>query len=370
MKDKTYYTFTLGIDISKKRLDCCLNRQNKPIWEGSVDNTKDGLANLDKKVKYLGIEKTALLICCENTGIYTEPLKYFTENHNYNLWIGMPFSIKQSQGLVRGKTDRADAKRIAQYAYRYIDQYRLWHPPHASIRELKKLWGIRKTLLKVRKQIKQQLGEIAVMVSKKARMDIENYYCHTLTSLTKDMERVTEEIACTISSNEVLKTLHNTITSVDGIGTVTATLLIIVTEGFQKICDPKKLACYAGIVPFAHNSGTSIRRRERVSHFANKELKRALHICALSSVRGNNPFADYHRRKKEEGKHNMSVLNAVRNKLLRTVCACVRKCEAYEKNYTEHKPSNEIKESSEHPLTPPSKDEKDTGDKNIVNHNC
>ena len=103
---------------------------------------------------------------------------------------------------------------------------------------------------------------------------------------------------------------------------------------FKTLNDPRKLACYAGVAPFPYASGTSIKGREKVSPFANKELKALLHLCAVSLLKMKNTFSDFIERKKKQGKHIMSILNALRNKILHTICACVRKNEKYEKNYT------------------------------------
>ena len=138
----------------------------------------------------------------------------------------------------------------------------------------------------------------------------------------------------TLASDENLQHLHDTITSVDGVGTYTATYLITRTDAFKTLNDPRKLACYAGVAPFPHLSGTSVRGRQKVSPFANKQLKSLLHLCAVSLLKMKNTFSDFIERKRKEGKHTMSILNALRNKLLHTICACVRKNEKYKKNYT------------------------------------
>lgn len=80
--------------------------------------------------------------------------------------------------------------------------------------------------------------------------------------------------------------------------------------------DSRKLACYSGVAPFVYQSGTSIRGKTGVSKFANGELKRTLHMAAISSVQHNPELHEYYQRKVQEGKNKMSVINAVRNKLL------------------------------------------------------
>src|SRR5690606_39562345 len=90
---------------------------------------------------------------------------------------------------------------------------------------------------------------------------------------------------------------------------LTATYLIACTANFAGKPSGKQLACYAGVAPFEHSSGISVRGRTRVHRMANKDLKKLLHLCALSVIRYNQEFKTYYNRKKEEGKHSMSILN-------------------------------------------------------------
>ena len=66
----------------------------------------------------------------------------------------------------------------------------------------------------------------------------------------------------------------------------------------------------------------------------NKYIKKLLHICSLSILKQKKgELYDYFKRKIEEGKHTMSVLNALRNKLLNRVFACVNNGIKYDPNY-------------------------------------
>ena len=86
-------------------------------------------------------------------------------------------------------------------------------------------------------------------------------------------------------------------------------------------------------MPFEHSSGTSVRGKARVSHMANKKVKTTLHMAALSAIKMEGDIRDYYLRKVEEGKHKMSVINAVRNKIVKRVFACVRENRMFEKKY-------------------------------------
>ena len=67
---------------------------------------------------------------------------------------------------------------------------------------------------------------------------------------------------------------------------------------------------------------------------ANKTLKTLLHLCATSAIKGKGELRDYYNRKLEEGKNKMLIINAVRNKIVLRIFACVNDNRMYEKNYS------------------------------------
>ena len=93
----------------------------------------------------------------------------------------------------------------------------------------------------------------------------------------------------------------------------------------------RQLACYAGVVPFEHTSGKSVRSKPKVHFMANKKLKKQFHMCALSAITSDPELKQYFKRKVEEGKSKMLVINNVRNKLVHRVCACIKNDKMYER---------------------------------------
>ncbi len=112
--------------------------------------------------------------------------------------------------------------------------------------------------------------------------------------------------------------------SVPGVGEILCWNFLVKTNEFKSITDPRKFACYSGVSPFENSSGTSIFGRNRVSVFADKSMKKLLHMGALSAIRLENDLAIYYRRKVEEGKNKMAVLNALRNKIIHIIFALIK----------------------------------------------
>ena len=74
-------------------------------------------------------------------GIYNAHLLQLLYELKLAVWLESSLQIKQAGGMQRGKTDKVDAQRIAQYAYRFRDQMRLWQPPREIIQKLAFLTG-------------------------------------------------------------------------------------------------------------------------------------------------------------------------------------------------------------------------------------
>ena len=137
-----------------------------------------------------------------------------------------------------------------------------------------------------------------------------------------------------INQDPELKRLFGLITSVNGVGKVTATQIILTTNEFKDIKEAKKFACYAGVAPFIKESGMH-KGKARVSHMANKKLKTLLHLAAMVAIQHNQELKVYYDRKvNQEKKNKMSVINAIRNKLILRIFACVKQDRMYEKNYS------------------------------------
>ena len=143
---------------------------------------------------------------------------------------------------------------------------------------------------------------------------------------------IENQISELIKSDPDCAQQYQLLTSIDGIGKQVAVHTIIETKGFTKFTDPRKFACHAGVAPFKYFSGSSIRSANKVSHRANKKMKKLLHMAALSVIRMKNEMRDYYERKVAEGKNKMSVINAVRAKLIARMFAVINKNIKYQKN--------------------------------------
>jgi transposase len=132
-----------------------------------------------------------------------------------------------------------------------------------------------------------------------------------------------------------LSNQHKLLCSIDGVGEKTAVKMIVETNAFKDFDNARKFCCHAGVAPFEYSSGSSIRSRNRVSNKADKSIKALLHMAALvvATRKKNGELREYYLKKIAEGKNKMSVLNAIRAKLVMRMFAVVRNEKCYQKNY-------------------------------------
>jgi transposase len=328
------FNYYIGCDVSKNELDFVVMKGKEYLFHKEIPNTPSAIQAFVKELKKLGefgLEKA--VFCMEHTGIYINHLLVYLHKKKGNICLESASQIKNSLGNIRGKNDKVDAKRIAEYAYKNREELRMWQPKRDVIQKLAHLATTRSRLLVVQKQLKTPLKEANQFVSKSIAKQTENICQRTLKSIEADLMKVESAIAEIIKSDEELSRLFGIITSVKGVGEVTATQIIITTNEFKNIKDPKKFACYSGVAPFVKESGL-MKGKGRVSHLANKKMKCILHLAAMSAVIHNDDMKAYYNRKvNEEKKNKMSVLNAVRNKLILNIFACVNQNRKYEKNY-------------------------------------
>ena len=325
----------IGIDVSKGTFDIALIKSSDPssILSDEFSNNHSGLVELEKFIKQQGLNMEETLICMEQTGVYCRLLSHYLTERKYHVWLEMPVQIIRSMGVQRGKSDSLDAKRIAEYACSRKDKAVLWQPPREVLIEINDLLSLRDRLIDSRKSLKQPIKELKDAGLKEAANLIESRCKESLNAIEKEIKLIDKELNDKINKDSNLKKLFNLATSVPGIGRITAFALLYFTNEFTFYTNGKQLACYCGVAPFEHTSGSSIRGRTRVSHFANKKLKKLLHLVAMSTITRNKELADYYQRKVLEGKNKMVVINAIRNKILHRLCAVIKRQTPYQLEY-------------------------------------
>lgn len=318
----------IGTDVSKNSLDHGIHSSMQHIK--TANNTAGFKSWLKWALQYGS--KESLWVIMEHTGYYSYQFELFLHSHQIAYTKVPALEIKRSVGLVRGKSDKIDALTISRYGCMRKEELKPQEVSAEVMTELKDLINLRDKLVRDRSGYKARLKE-QKLTRQYPKSHIQNQLQNRkIKELTRDIKEVEDAIKELIKADEALNTNYELLTSIKGIGFVSAVYMIAYTENFKKFTSSKKFNCYAGLVPFEHSSGSSIRGKSRVSHYANKKAKHLLNLAASVAIQHNTELREYYLRRISEGKSKMSTLNIIRSKLVDRMFAVVRKQSAYQEN--------------------------------------
>lgn len=323
------WNVVLGVDVSKKTVDICWAERKLFI---KVDNNSQGFSKFKKWCKDSAIDLRGTLIVLEYTGGYEYRFIQFCESQSIDYCRVPGLEIKQSMGMVRGKSDKADAFRISQYGEEKIKHLEPSKPLDKNILELKTLLSFRKRL------VRENAGYQSTVKERKHMYEVDDQDLIISTANEKMesgkqcIQKIETRIIEVITSDELMHLNYRIITSIKGIGPVNAWMTIAYTENFTSFPDGRHYAVYVGVIPFEHTSGTSKKGRRRTSNLAQKELKQELNQAAKIAIQHDPELRAYAERKMKNKEYGL-VLNNVKFKLILRMFSLVKRSEMYVENY-------------------------------------
>lgn len=320
----------LGIDVSKEHLDICWLKSNGSIsLQIKIKNNLKEIRQFIKLLEKQGLNAAETLFCMEYTGIYNNILLGYLQKLRLNVWVESARQIILSGGMQRGKSDKVDAYRIACYALKNSDRAKLWKPKREAVERLDALLKNRRRMIKVKNQLALVLKESKRFISKEISSLNDRINKKPLSAIKSAIESIDLEIKELLHFDEIFQSQSSLAKTIPGVGVIIAATVIVKTNEFLDYADSRKFACHAGVAPFDHSSGSSIRGRTRVSHMADKSIKTIFHLAAMASIKKKGEIQDYYLRKVAEGKNKMLVLNAIRNKIIQRIFAVVKRGTPY-----------------------------------------
>lgn len=317
----------IGIDISKLKFDVRVHScQVSLVFENNHAGFKSLLTWIRKNTK---LHKEDVLFALEHTGIYSLSISAFFAENKYCFVLLPGLEIKRSMGIQRGKNDKIDAKRIAEYAYQKQDVIKLSQLPFENISKIRSLLSTRDRLVKHRSGFLKDKGENSIFLNQQKNKVLFKVIEKSIADINKQIAILESEIDNIINSDDLIKSQLQLINSIKGVGRQTALYIIVYTNCFTKFDNWRKFASYSGTAPFSYTSGTSINGKNKVSHLANKKLKTLLNLCARSSIVCNKEMKSYYQKRKEKGDNGMSAMNIIRNKLISRIFAVVKRGSPY-----------------------------------------
>ena len=319
---KSYY---IGIDISKKTLDASIFKcemEESRFPHIKVDNDKPGFKKIMKLAKQEKVDLSDCCFCMENTGHYGLDLCVFLEQNNIEYCSVCPLVVKRSMGIARDKNDKIDSARIATFAFE--KGYKLKPSKLASedIMNLKRLQSERATYVRQRASLKTFISDNqGSSTTKRMEAMVDEY--------TKQISKVEKEIRTIVEKNPEISRNYDLLISVPGVGKVVAITTLIHTNNFRSFDNARQYACYSGVAPFAHSSGTSVNSRPMTSRIGDRQIKSEISQGAMSALRNDAEMNAYYLRKLGEGKPAGVVLNAIKFKIIERMFAVVHRGTPY-----------------------------------------
>ena len=325
------YVFFIGIDLSRDWFDASFSRNGdkSKMIHRRFDNDMKGFLQLMEWLRGLTakkrLPKKKMVFCMEHTGVYTLPLSHFLQKRKLDLVLVSGLEIKNSLGIRRGKNDKSDSKDIARYVFLRRDELKISELPCEELMLVKNLLAYRERLKKYKNGLNVAAAELRNFAPPaQSRMVFEDTG-QIVANMKKRIKKVEREILAVIKEQDELRSLYYLVTSVRGIGPIIGATLLVHTNAFQAFQKVRLFASYCSVAPFEQTSGKSICIKAKVSPLGNRKIKALLTNAARNVIRTDKQLKAYYERRIAEGKHDQSVLNAVKFKLLARVFAVVER---------------------------------------------
>lgn len=389
------FSYYLGIDVSKDSFDACLiDAQESILMNEKFEMDSDGFERLLRILQ--NFDRDNILVVMESTSIYHNNLFFHLKGKKIATAVVNPVLIhnfNKSVTLRKSKTDKIDAYRIACFAHHNQDKIKTNNEPSESIRSLSRERDrLSKETAKLKTEIKNHLQilfpelvnnynvftktmlflllkapgafpiknmkpiqierifnktagnkvqisprELVKMAKSSFGIDDKNLQTILITKIEtllfiqkqkNKMDRILREYV-----KENMKQNFHIITSISGIGHITAEKFLIEMGDINKYKSHNQLRAFIGTDPSIKQSGSSIHVKGKISKRGNAHLRRTIWQMAVSVIRNLKTFADYFKKKISEGKKYKQAVIAVANKLIKTLYALIKNNSLFSENY-------------------------------------
>ena len=327
---------TVGIDVAQKELVVTLGRIfddfSIELFAHKVfKNSDGGFISLVEWTNKLTENKTDVRYVMEATGVYHQKFAYFLSENNYEVSIVLPNKISNYIRTLELKTitDKSCSQAIAQFGLeRKLDK---WSKPNPTYKELQQLTRERDQIVQERSIIKNQIhAENAEAQPNEKSMERMQARIRFLNSQEKEIK---EDINCLIKENPDVKRVIDRITTIPGVGELTAVIVLAETNGFELIRNKSQLSSYAGLDVKEKQSGTSIKGKPRISKKGNRNLRKSMHLPALTAVKWDDNFRGIYARLVSKHGIKMKALVTIQRKILELIYILFKNETIYDKDY-------------------------------------
>lgn len=321
----------VGVDIAAASFTTTWTLAGPPTERPrTFAQTPDGFAAFQAALASTAVQPARTLIVLEATGSYWITLAVTLHQAGYAVSIVNPAHVHAYARSLprRAKTDALDAQLLTLFAAERVPER--WSPPAQVYHELRQRLLVRDGLLTMRQQARNQ------------RHALEQWPIHIaaalkqLDELIADLDKriaTLEDELTTVLRDGAWAESASLLGSISGIGLVTTAWLLVGTLNFSACRSGEAAAAYAGLVPLARESGTSVRHRSQIGQAGNARLRTALYMATLSAARHNPLIRAQYQRLRAAGKPSKVARCACARKLMHLAYAVVTKGARFDPNY-------------------------------------
>jgi transposase len=295
-----------GIDVGKSKLDCALLLPDGKCLDKSAPNSPEGFAALRDWLARKGGDGAH--VCLEATNTYWEDAAQFFAERGFTVSAVNPAQVKAHAGarLARSKTDRADARLIADFCAKHNPP--AWRPRSEAELAVRALVLRIDALQAMLTQEKNRLGT--------AREAVRDGIQAHIDWLEAQAEALAKQARQRIDDDPGMKGRRELLDSIPGLGERTIAVLLAYGADPDHFHDARQVAAFAGLSPRLHDSGTSVKAKPRLSKVGHAFLRKALYMPAMVALYKTAWGQRFRERLAAAGKPPKLIIGAMMRKLL------------------------------------------------------
>ena len=314
----------LGVDVSKKTLDVTLLNEKGGKRRKRFPNTTAGIQAIQT---WLQRNVTGQVhICMESTSTYWEELAETMHEAGYQVSVVNPVRIKgyaMSQ-LRRSKTDPIDADVTADFCRTQVPL--LWTPPTT---EQKKLRALVRHLETLKKSRTQQSNRLATCRDGEVQASLEML----IDVIEAESKQIQKRIREFIDQHPDMKKKKELLESINGFGEKTAIHILAEMYDLETYKNAKAAAADAGVTTSHFQSGTSVRRRPKISRMGKAAVRSALYYPAITAIQHNPIVKQLAKRLEAKGKQKAVIRVAAMRKLMHLAYGVLKNQQPFDPAY-------------------------------------
>jgi transposase len=301
----------IGIDVSKKTLQLASQSLNLPAQ----------IANEPKAIKtwIASIQKyhQQTLVVCESTGGLEQALVQGLQEANIPVSVINPrqarnFALASNQWA---KTDKIDALMLADFGCRMNPDPT--PKPNPKVQQLAALVARRADLIQTLSAERNRLQQCP-------QAFVQKSLCRSVKFLQKEIEATEAQMAKILSSDALLTKKYELLMAVDGVGPITATILLATMPELGQLTG-NEVAHLIGVAPLNCDSGLFKGRRK--IYGGRSFARRVLYMASLSAARYNQVLSQFYNRLIQTKPKKVALVAVMRklivhlNRVLKPLCA-------------------------------------------------